>query len=111
MVQGDPTTYTAVGIIQTANNENLCGNPIPAVSECGALIVLILNIFWPGLGTVILGLIGYQANCCAFFCLGLLQFILAPVLLIGWIWAICTGCSAMRVAAQPPQNAAVYIAR
>ena len=60
----------------------------PSVNKCLALIILILNIFCPGIGTIIMGC--SSQNCGEWVCTGLLQILLFP-LLIGWIWAICTG--------------------
>ncbi len=96
MAQGGVETNVVLVSTNVAQ-ENICGQPIPHINSCFALIILILNIFFPGLGTWVTGIIGPGANCCAFGCLGLLQFILAPVLFIGWIWAICTGIQVMRV--------------
>jgi len=84
--------------------EAICGNPIPRVDPCMALVILIMNIFWPGLGTFVLGLVGPGANCCTFLLLGLLQFILIPFLLVGWIWSICTGIAVLRVSNTPSVN-------
>mmetsp|Transcript_7866 Transcript_7866/g.7349 ORF Transcript_7866/g.7349 Transcript_7866/m.7349 type:complete len:92 (+) Transcript_7866:32-307(+) len=54
-----------------------------------ALICLILNILWPGLGTMINACYGDHVG--AGICYGLLQM-LTCILLVGWIWAIVYGC-------------------
>lgn len=84
-------------IVVQVNQDSICGHPIPRVDPCTALIILLLNIFFPGWGTVVLGCVGYNANCCKFLLLGILQFLLVPVILIGWIWAIITGIAVLRV--------------
>ena len=55
-----------------------------------ALVCLLLNILvMPGLGTMIHACMGQNAG--AGICYGLLQFFLAPVFLIGYIWGIVYG--------------------
>ena len=66
-----------------------CTNEIEIVTPGCAMILLILNIFIPGLGTAINGFSG-TVNC-TLLVAGLLQFILAPVI-IGWVWSIYFGC-------------------
>ena len=80
--------------------EQICGHTIPHVNSCMALIILIINIFLPGTGTMLTGCCGTGANCCAFLLLGILQFLLFP-LLIGWVWSICTGIAVVRVSGTP----------
>mmetsp|Transcript_37517 Transcript_37517/g.36072 ORF Transcript_37517/g.36072 Transcript_37517/m.36072 type:complete len:91 (-) Transcript_37517:37-309(-) len=62
-----------------------------------ALICLILNIFWPGLGTIINALYGEQM--CAGIIYGLLQM-LTCVILVGWIWSIVYGCKILEKSKQ-----------
>jgi len=70
-------------------------NDYPILGKTLALIILILNIFFPGLGTMIMGC--SSESCGKWFCYGLLQSLLAP-LIIGWIWAICTGIKCHKLA-------------
>lgn len=51
------------------------------------MLILIVNIFLPGVGTMIASLISDEVVCDTFL-IGLVQLITAPLLLIGWIWAI-----------------------
>jgi hypothetical protein len=60
----------------------------PSVSNCTALIILIINIFLPGVGTMIMGC--YSESCGKWACIGIVQILLAA-LIVGWIWAIYTG--------------------
>ena len=57
---------------------------VPTISCFCAWLLLIVNIFIPGVGTVLMGVVA--CDCCCVL-IGILQLILAP-LLIGWIWAI-----------------------
>jgi len=97
-------TTNVVVINTNLSGEAICGHPIPHVNPCFALVILILNIFFPGLGTFITGIVGPGANCCAFLLFGILQLILTPVILIGWIWSICTGIAVLRVSNTPSVN-------
>ena len=67
----------------------------PRLDKTTALVVLILNIFFPGIGTMIMGCIGNNAG--GFICIGICQLLLT-VFLIGWIWAIITGINALKYA-------------
>ncbi len=63
----------------------------PKLEKQQALIVLIINIFlWPGLGTILAGVWAGGENKCLI--VGIIQMLLAPIL-VGWIWAIITGCN------------------
>lgn len=64
----------------------------PALGKCLALVILIINIIAPGVGTIIMGCC--SQNCGEWFCTGILQLLLT-VLLIGWIWSICTGINCL----------------
>lgn len=79
---------------QIINNKNKKQDLIvPQLSVCLARVVFFLNLFIPGLGTIIMGCYS-GANCAYWICVGLLQAMLA-IMLVGWIWAIVTGCQAM----------------
>lgn len=69
------------------------GRVYPTLTPCAATIVLIINIFFPGVGTMIMGCMSGDAAC-NWICLGFAQLVLAPFI-IGWIWAIVTGCLAI----------------
>ena len=53
-----------------------------------ALAVLILNIFLPGIGTIVMGCVSNNSG--SWICIGICQMFLT-FLIIGWIWAIITG--------------------
>ena len=55
-----------------------------------ALFLLIANIFWAGLGTMLSSCIGkeFEPNALKF---GLFQWLLG-FMFIGWFWSICHGC-------------------
>lgn len=60
----------------------------PEVKYSTAILILILNILIPGLGTMIVGCLSDSPGSWA--CIGLLQFFLCFII-IGWIWSIVTG--------------------
>ena len=53
-----------------------------------ALVCLILNIFIPGIGTIINGATGHNHVGIVY---GILQFFLTGFFLIGWVWSIIYG--------------------
>ena len=95
-----PPPLTTTHIIVTGVGPNVCGNEIPILDPGTALVVLILNIFFPGIGTMITGCVGRNANVGAWFCLGFLQLILL-FCLIGWIWSIITGIQVLTRSNEP----------
>lgn len=60
---------------------------VPSVPKATGLLVLILNIFLPGTGSILAGL---QANSSSCVFIGVIQFFLFG-LLFGWIWSIWWG--------------------
>ena len=69
----------------------MINNSTPKVESSMGLIVLILNIFFPGWGTVIAGVLTQEAEKkTPAIIVGILQFILA-YFLIGWFWSIWWG--------------------
>jgi hypothetical protein len=65
----------------------------PQLGTCCAIIILLLNIFLPGIGTIIMGCMSRYP--CTWFCTGICQIILIPFFLIGWIWSIITGINCL----------------
>ncbi len=63
-------------------------NSIPETSKINAIVILVLNILFPGIGTCIMACL----NSCSFtnLAVGLLQILLS-LFCIGWIWAIWWG--------------------
>ncbi len=64
-------------------------NMIPTTSKVISIVILILNIIWPGLGTCIMACLARQF-CFETLVIALLQFLLA-ICVIGWIWSIIWG--------------------
>ncbi len=64
-------------------------------------LVLLCNIIIPGFGTMIQSYCDGRScwNCGTFF-VGVLQLILAPIL-VGWIWSIWHGIRVYEVSKQP----------
>ena len=58
----------------------------PVIEKTNALICLVVNIFLPGIGTIIAGVMGNKP----LIGRGIAQFLLAFIL-VGWIWAIVSG--------------------
>lgn len=80
-----------VVVADTGPEPNVCGNRIPILDSGTALVILIINIFFPGIGTMITGCIGNVDNCAGWFCIGVLQIALIFAFGIGWIWSIIVG--------------------
>ena len=62
---------------------------INATTSGIALACLVLNVICPGLGTIINAVLGHKV--CPGVLYGILQFVLTPFFLIGWIWGIVYG--------------------
>ena len=67
----------------------------PVLSTPAAILILLLNIFFPGVGTMVIGCIS-GTEVAGWICMGLLQLLLAFII-IGWIWAIFTGVMILSV--------------
>ena len=61
-----------------------------------ALLLLFLNIFWPGLGTAVSSCLDSKFNCPALLH-GFLQA-LTSWLIVGWVWSIVHGCWLIKAA-------------
>ncbi|CDF32743.1 unnamed protein product [Chondrus crispus] len=59
---------------------------LDALPQEMSMIILAINVFFPGVGTMIAGCMGTKNNCST-ITVGILQLLLS-VFLIGWIWAI-----------------------
>ncbi len=61
---------------------------IPSTSTVIAIVLLIINIFLPGVGTIVMAFLdGFKLRT---LIVGILQFVLTFVI-IGWIWSIWWG--------------------
>jgi TM2 domain-containing membrane protein YozV len=58
------------------------------------IVCLVLNIFFPGIGTMVNGCLG--VHCSTGIIYGILQLLTAP-LLIGWIWSIIYGIKILQL--------------
>ena len=75
---------------QTA--ENWCvriRDNLPSLNPALAVLLLVVNIFLPGVGTMILGCINGACNW-QHIIVGVLQMITAGII-VGWIWSIWWG--------------------
>eukprot|EP00177_Eucheuma_denticulatum_P007333 GFKZ01013346.1.p1 GENE.GFKZ01013346.1~~GFKZ01013346.1.p1 ORF type:complete len:139 (+),score=12.89 GFKZ01013346.1:254-670(+) len=68
----------------------MCSAALPeGVPYDFALIALVVNIFFPGIGTMITSCFGTRVDASTLL-IGILQLFTAPIL-VGWIWAIVWG--------------------
>jgi hypothetical protein len=83
----------------TLASQTECGVMINIIDPSQAIIVLILNIIWPGIGTMVYGCMGRASSrCCCWFLLGLCQDFLGYIC-IGWIWGIIFALKVMAASA------------
>ncbi len=68
---------------------NQMKNHLPVLSKTIAIIILIINVIFPGVGTMLLSCIGGEFKKEHLF-VGLIQMVLA-ICVIGWIWSILWG--------------------
>ena len=85
-----PMTHT----IAVANMK-ICGLNIPFIDQTTALIYLILNLIFPGFGTMLIGCTYQNPNCCKWVLLGFAQS-LTGICCVGWIWAIVTSVQVLQ---------------
>ena len=64
---------------------------LPVLEPNMALVALIVNVFVPGIGTIIAGSIGNKPMIGK----GIAQFLLA-IIFVGWVWGIVTGVQLMK---------------
>ena len=92
----------------------VCGRPVPKIEPCAAIAVLVLNIFFPGFGTMIVGClpvkdqVNFVSDCCFFYWLGNFHLVFA-LSCVGWIFAIVLGVQLMTVANMPDEPPAVIV--
>jgi len=96
-----PTTT----VIVTQKKDNCCRSAIPALHIGAAVVCLIFNIFFPGIGTIMAGFFvfccgnpgqegaGKVGTMCINFWVGLLQIGTVWFFLLGWIWSIMWGAA------------------
>ena len=74
---------------QAESTWNKYKNMIPSTSKCMAIVLLVLNIIWPGLGTAVMGCMASEFLVPNLI-IALIQFVTA-ICVIGWIWSIAWG--------------------
>ncbi|XP_071490529.1 protein SPEC3-like [Diadema antillarum] len=102
-----PTTT----VIVTEKKDNACRAAIPAMHIGMAVFCLLLNIFFPGIGTIVAGFsvfccgnpgqdgAGKVGTMCLNFWVGLLQLGTVWFFLLGWIWSIMWGAAMLGMSA------------
>ena len=63
----------------------------PVVEKNMGIVTLVVNIFFPGIGTIVAGVVGNKPMIGR----GIAQLLLA-IILVGWIWAIVTGVQVLQ---------------
>ncbi|XP_022101394.1 protein SPEC3-like [Acanthaster planci] len=103
--QQQPVPGQVVTVVVQERKPNACRAAIPSLHIVAAVICLVLNIFLPGIGTIVAG---FSVFCCGnpgqsgggkfgTFCLnfwvGVLQLLTCWIFLIGWVWSIMWGAA------------------
>jgi uncharacterized membrane protein len=79
---------------------------IPTTSKCMAIVLLVLNCIWPGLGTAIMACM-VREFMVENLVIALLQFVLA-ICVIGWVWSIIWGVFVL-MKAKPEETAGNHL--
>jgi len=74
-------------------------NMIPTTSKCTSIILLVLNIIWPGLGTAVMGCM-VPEFLVPNLIIALLQFVLT-ICVVGWVWSIIWGVFCLMKSKEP----------
>lgn len=92
-IKNDPYNHNQYQMVNNKRHSEVDPNDgsFPKLSYDEALIVLILNIFLPGIGTMLMSSYTSGGN---WIVTGIIQLILAGCF-IGWIWALVTGIQAI----------------
>jgi len=91
---------------------------IPKLPKWVAIIFFIMNCILPGWGAMCASLVSCcfeqdreddcccceVCGCCGIFCFGLLQFVFAPVFLVGWVWSIIWGYQLYKISCEPTNH-------
>jgi len=106
-----PAPAPATTVVITKKEDNCCRAAIPEMHIAAAIICLILNIFFPGIGTIVAGFCvfccgnpgqsggGKVGTFCINFWVGLLQIGTVWFFLLGWIWSIMWGAAFLGMSA------------
>jgi len=105
-----PQIATTTVVKTNQNNNSSMRQAIPELPMAVAIILLIVNIFLPGIGTIIAGFcvfccgnIGASdgskfGTFCINFWVGIAQIFLIPFFFIGWVWSIMWGAAFIAIA-------------
>ncbi len=74
----------------SVESDGCCGSANPIVPPNVAPIVLVMDIFLPGVGTIIAAYYDPSGCNCRAITSGIFQMLLT-LILVGWIWSICQG--------------------
>ena len=83
---GSSSTFTP----KSTSGDGCCGEANPYVPYNIAIVVLCLDIFLPGIGTLVSAYYDPNGCNCKTITCGIFQLILTPIL-VGWIWSIIQG--------------------
>lgn len=72
---------------------------VPVLDKTMALVTLLVNIFVPGIGTIVAGVLGNKP----LIGRGIAQLVLS-LIIVGWIWAIVTGVQVLQNAMWAERN-------
>lgn len=76
-------------IVEKHTNHRHKHEGYPKLYQGTAILILLLNVFFPGIGTMLIGCISGE-NVLNWICIGIAQLLLSWII-IGWVWAIITG--------------------
>jgi len=105
IVMAPPAPAPTTTVVVTQKKDNCCRAAIPALHIAAAVVCLIFNIFFPGIGTILAGFFvfccgnpgmdgaGKVACFCINFWVGCLQIGTVWFFLLGWIWSIMWGAA------------------
>lgn len=94
-----PTVYD----VPSSEGEGCCSEANPYVPVNVAPIVLVLDIFLPGVGTIVAAYYDPSGCNCKTITCGIFQM-LTTVILVGWIWSIAQGACIYKKSKQYAQS-------
>ena len=79
---------------------------LPKMRRSSALLLCVINCIpiTPGIGTIISASVAEKGVRCYIVLIGVFQFLLTPVLLLGYIWSIVHGIRLYRLSAKTKIN-------
>ncbi len=94
--QGENELPTFRQVYMDDGDNKICGTKVPILDYTTTILLFIVNIFLPGMGTMLVG-ISSGHDCFFWFCLGFTQLLLATCI-VGWVWGLITGLQIIRIA-------------